>query len=392
MAATATARREEPAFVRRPSLGADEYHTNFRKVDCETISRLTSDEAGRVTSQMCRVYLSLLNAPVGRWEREGVLRFAGEECGDGWMTAWEQLVALVGVASATARKALKWMHEEGIVGYFAGKNGVGIRIFMNRAASSIGRRPASGQKNLRLIPASTGAPRASANDIPFKDSFADSEVLETDLNPRAPKSGAEEIEVVKSSPSPQRPSLNSLQYGKTETARGVIDPSATDELIGMLLVRLEPALRVAASQAAAQEHERTREWLESRGLPKAARVAQREAYNVLRQHGLIGDGAHTRARGEVGRRQCEPTEARRPSPEEIRELAEACVAMLEVHGQAVGVTLAKLSAEGGGRLCAEDADRVRALAEEMLGCPPATSATGNGTANNAPPRMPREIQ
>jgi hypothetical protein len=67
--------------------------------------------------------------------------------------------------------------------------------------------------------------------------------------------------------------------------------------------------------------------------------------------------------------------------------------MLEVHGQAVGVTLARLSAEGGGRLCAEDADRVRALAEEMLGgYPPATSAPGNGTANNAPSRMPREIQ
>jgi hypothetical protein len=58
--AAATA-REVPTFVRRTSLGANEYHTNFRKVDRETISRLTSDEAGRVTSQMCKVYLSLLN-------------------------------------------------------------------------------------------------------------------------------------------------------------------------------------------------------------------------------------------------------------------------------------------------------------------------------------------
>jgi hypothetical protein len=392
--AVATARREAPAYVRRATLGADEYHTNFRKMDCETISRLTSDEAGRVTSQMCKVYLSLLNAPAACWEREGVLRFAGEERGDRWTTAWEQLVALAGVASATARKALKWMHEEGIVGYFAGKNGVGIRIFMNRAASSIGRRPAHGQKNLRLVPASTEAPRASADDTPFKDSFADLEVLETDLNPRAPKNGADETKVLKSSVSPQRPSSDSLQRGETETetARSVVDLSAADELTGMLLVRLEPALRAAASQAAAREHERTREWLENRGLPKAARVAQREAFNVLRQQGLIGADAQTRARGEVGRRQCESTDARRRAPEEIRELAEACVAMLEVHGQAVGMTLAELSAEGGGHLSAEDTDRVRALAEEMLGRQPATSANGKGTSTDVPARAAREIQ
>jgi len=390
--AAATARREEPAFVRRTTLGADEYHKNFRKMDCETISRLTSDEAGRVTSQMCKVYLSLLNAPAGCWEREGVLRFAGEERGDRWTTAWEQLVALVGVASATARKALKWMHEEGIVGYFAGKNGVGIRIFMNRAASSIGRRPAHGQKNLRLVPASAEAPRASADDMPFKDSFADLEILETDLNPRAPKSGAEEIKVLKSSTPPPRPSPGSLQRGKTETAERVVSPSAAGELTEMLLARLDSALRIAASQAAAREHERTREWLENRGLPKAARVAQREAFNVLRQQGLIGADARTRARGEIGRRQCEPAEVCRPSSEEIRELAEACVAMLEVHGQAVGVTLDRLSAEGGGHLCAEDADRVRSLAEEMLGHASATSAKSSGTSNSAPARVPREIQ
>lgn len=56
----------------------------------------------------------------------------------------------------------------------------------------------------------------------------------------------------------------------------------------MLLGRLEPAVREAAAQAVAREHERTREWLERRGLPKAARVAQREVYNVLRQYGVIG--------------------------------------------------------------------------------------------------------
>src|SRR3712207_8744426 len=44
------------------------------------------------------------------------------------------------------------------------------------------------------------------------------------------------------------------------------------------------------------------EWLENRGLPKAARVAQREAYNVLKNHGVISAVAErARADLEVGR-------------------------------------------------------------------------------------------
>jgi hypothetical protein len=142
-----------------------------------------------------------------------------------------------------------------------------------------------------------------------------------------------------------------------------------DVLTEMLLGRLEPAMRKAAVQAAAREHERTREWLESRGLPKVARVAQREAYNVLRQHGLFGDAASRTRRGvEVGRAQCATADARQLSPDEIRELTETCVAMLEVHGRSIDVTLAELSAEAGGVLLVEDAPKVsepaRALASE----------------------------
>jgi hypothetical protein len=362
--AAATA-REAPTFVRRTSLGENEYHTNFRKVDRETISRLTSDEAGHVTSQMCKVYLSLLNLPAKFWEREGVLRFAGEERGGEWVTAWEQLVSLVGVASATARKALRWMHEEGIVGYFAGKNGVGIRVFINHAASSIGTRSA-GKKILEFPPASSRGARTSSDEAAFSDSFADSEVLETDMNSRAPKNGAEQTEVVKTSHTPRRPEPTTVRPSGPQTARGTASPLDADVLVEMLLGRLEPAMRKAATQAAAREHERTREWLESRGLPKAARVAQREAYDVLRHHGLVGDAAsRMRAGVEVGRRQCATSDARQLSPDEIRELAETCVAMLEVHGQSIDVTLTELSAEAGGVLLVEDAPKVRELARAL---------------------------
>jgi DNA-binding transcriptional regulator YhcF (GntR family) len=357
---TVATTREAPEFVRRTYLGANEYHTNFRKMDCKTISRLTSDEASRACSQMCKVYLSLVNAPTECWEREGVLRFAGEERGGRWVTAWEQLVSLVGVASATARKALVWMHREGIVGYFAGKNGVGVRVFLNRAASSIGQRLSPGQKNLRLIRASTEAPRASAGDTPFSDSYADLEVLDIDLNPRAPKNGAEMNGEFKTLPIPPPP--------ESSRAR-VITASAfsAEEIVNRLLRELVPSVESVAVRAAAREHERMREWLENKGLPKAARVAQREAYNILRQHGLITtEVRHARSDTTItGRSEHTLTRSRPLSAEVIRELAETCVAMLEVHGQAIDVTLAQLSAEACGVLLVEDAPRVRELAEAM---------------------------
>jgi hypothetical protein len=136
-----------------------------------------------------------------------------------------------------------------------------------------------------------------------------------------------------------------------------------DELVRRLKVELEPALRTAAVQAATREHERTREWLENRGLPKAARVAQREAFNVLRQLGVIKDSGR-RARTEliVGQHSQTAYKPKRLTPGEITEVAEICVSMLEGHGQAIDVTLAEISTEAGGYLLAEDAPSVRELA------------------------------
>src|ERR1051326_6857356 len=358
-----------PTFVRRTRLREDEYHTNFRKVDCETISRLTSEDATRVTSQMCKVYLALLNAPAECWEREGVLRFAGEERGGARVTAWEQLVSLAGVASATARKALRWMHDEGIVGYFAGKNGVGIRVFINRAASSIGRRPTPGQKNLRLVRASNEAPRASANDAPFNDSFADSEVSDPDVNLRAPKNGADKGRASKESPEPAPTPSGAFPPNVGHDIAPARAPGAIslEDVVARLRAELEPAVREAARQAAASEHERTREWLENRGLPKAARVAQHEAYNVLRKYGVITELARSaRAHSDVGRGDYVSLSPHPLSPEEVTELAQACVAMLETKGQSVDVTLSEMSAEAGGFLLPEDAPRVREKANSLL--------------------------
>ena len=359
-----------PRFVRRTALGPNEYRRNFRQIDGDVISAVTSREADCVTPLMSKIYLRLVHAPAEYWERDGVLRFEGELRDDRHVTAWDALCEVVGVASATARKALLWMHGQGIVGYFAGKNGVGIRVFINRAASSIGSR-AAGQKILEFPRASSEGARTSPDEVAFSDSYADLEVSDIDLNPRAPKSGAGQTEVVKKDPDPHPTCTRHPPQGVS--MENVPPPRTTlrvevlvGEIVSRLRRELEPSLQSAARQAAAQEHERTREWLESRGLPKAARVAQREAYNVLRKYGVVTEAARA-SHAEVGRGGHTPLGSHALAEEEVTELAQACIAMLEAQGQAVEVTLSEMSTAAGGFLLPEDASRVGQKVESLLG-------------------------
>jgi hypothetical protein len=319
---------------------------------------------------MGTLYLTLVDAPPKYWEREGVLRFAGGEAeGGAQMTAWQQLVALMDCGNTTAKKALDWMHGQGVIGYYAGKNGAGIRIFLNRAAASIGKR--AGQKNLRLVRTPASTLRTPAAGTPFNDSFADPESLDPDTDPRAPETVAEDTGVVKTEPD-QQPTA--FRHSPEGTGIGKGRPLGVplrfevpvDEIVSRLKCELEPSLPAAARQAAAREHERTREWLESRGLPKAARVAQREAYKVLRKYGLVGDAARP-AHAVVGRGHHPASADPQPlSDGEVEELAQACLAMLEVKGQSVELTLSEVSAEAGGFLLPADAPRVRARIEALL--------------------------
>jgi hypothetical protein len=365
-----------PRFVRRTSLGANEYRKNFRQLDREVIDAVTSREADRVTPLMGKIYLRLSNAPDKYWEREGVLRFEADPGEEKPVNAWAQLCEVAGVASATAAKALRWMHEQGVIGYFAGKNGAGIRIFLNRASSSIGvRRGQAGEKILAFPRASSGKPRASAGEAAFSDSYAGLEVLETDKNSRAPKNGADSPPVGKTAsrqnheaavPSSHEPQCVMPPNPATPPGPSLAVP--VEEIVRRLRSELEPALREAARQAATREHERTREWLENRGLPKAARVAQHETYNVLRKYGLIdGAGRAAGSTSEVGRGGCTPPESRPLSGAEADELAQACVAMLEAQGRPVERTLSEMSIEGGGFLLPADAARVRERAVDLLG-------------------------
>jgi hypothetical protein len=367
-------------FVRKTQLSANEYHKNFFKLDEEIIAAITSTEADKVTPLMSKIYLRLVNAPGRYWEREGVLRFEAQCREAVQVKAWDVLCEVLGVASATANKALTWLHDCGIIGYFAGKNGVGLRIFLNRASSSIGLRAASaGQKILRFAPASSCEGHASQDEAAFNDSFAVSEVLDTDLKPHAPKNGADTKTVDEKVPAPPRPPSTRPRAPNRGEGREVdtLQPSSVvsvDEIVERLKTELEPCVKAAATQAATQtaarEMARTREWFETKALPKAVRVAQHETYDLFRKHGSH-DERERRARadlevGRAGSDSYEPPVPHKLTPEEVREIAETCVALLEAQGKSIGATLSEISSEGGGWLLPEDAPRVRAAAETLL--------------------------
>ena len=54
------------------------------------------------------------------------------------------------------------------------------------------------------------------------------------------------------------------------------------------------------------------------------------------------------------------------SAEEVRDFAQACVAMLETQGQSIEVTLSGMSSKAGGLLLPEDVGRVREKAHSLL--------------------------
>ena len=367
-----------PRFVRKTVLAPGEYRKNFHQIDRDIIAALTSPEADRVTPLMGKVYLRLISAPAEFWEREGVLYFAPGDRDGHPIKSSRVLYEVLGVASATAHKALRWLHGQGIIGYFAGKNGVGIRVFLNRAASSIGvREGTAGRKILPFTRGSNDARRGSNVEPAFNDSFADPESLDTDLDPPAPKNGAAGRKPLagEEAPDHDHAPMNSgsafTQTGPHSRRRrgsaNQLDGIDGDELIERLAEEIVPHVR----SAAAREHERTREWFDTHALPKAIRVSQRAAYDVLRAHGVIND-PRSGARGgkgsaglEVGRHV--PAAAAEPLTDaDVNELAQSCVALHETRGQAIERTLAEMGVESGGFPLPEDAPRVRAKAEALL--------------------------
>jgi hypothetical protein len=279
-AATAAGR-----FVRRTSLGDDEYRVNFKQIDCEVLKALTSDEACAVTPSMSKIYCRLLLAPSSCWEREGVLRFVGEEREGETLTAWEQLIELTGVANSTLSKALRWMHGTGVIGYHPRKNGVGIRIFINRASSSIRRR---GQKNLRLVSTPSDRSPAPPDETPFNEGKSRID-LDKDITPRAhPRAVIAPLFNSSSHTDAQAPVTKRKAHHSNVAPLTQID---IGQVVGMVKIELKSAFASICDDAIASACRNAaamnREWFEKAAIPKAVRVAQSEAFNVLRSHGVI---------------------------------------------------------------------------------------------------------
>jgi hypothetical protein len=155
-----------PQFFHKTALAPHEYRKNFRQIDCDAIALVRSDEATAVTGLMSKIYLGLIGADHRFFEREGVLHFTSEVRHSTTVTAWQIMCEVLGVAGNTAAKALKWLHEKRVIGYHAAKNGVGIRIFLNRAASSVGTRTSLPAAKVAPAPALINIPPAEKN-LPF---------------------------------------------------------------------------------------------------------------------------------------------------------------------------------------------------------------------------------
>jgi hypothetical protein len=224
---------------------------------------------------------------------------------------------------------------------------------------------------------SNGLARTSPGETPFNDSFAVSEVLDSNIYPGAPKNGAVnqtfsdsgfgQTSGITRRLSPElRPEVERTSQAQSHAQSLAEIP--VDRIVSRLRGELEPALRRMAREAAAGEHERTREWLESKGLPKAARVAQRETYDALRRQGFLKDAAKN-SPADVGRGVPVSLSPRRLPEDEVFELAEACLALLEAKGQPVALTLSEMNVASGGFLLPEDTSRVLEKVEALLnGC------------------------
>jgi hypothetical protein len=280
-----------PQFVRRTMLADDEYRVNFKQIDNDIIKALVSKQARSVTPLMSAIYLGLLAAPRHCWEREGVLHFRGEDRIETSLTAWEQMRELAGVANSTLSKALDWMHRTGLIGYDARANGAGIRVFFNRAKSSIRSRPA--EKILRLVPAPIESAPAPSAGMGFKEHgfqrVPENDIFRAVARDSAPGHGGH-------SSGPCESIANDSPHPVDDSFRTAPEQPA---LVNRFMQDISNKLQSEIALAVKRETDATKQWLLNHGIPKATRVAQRETFDLLRAQGLIAK--NNRSSIDVGR-------------------------------------------------------------------------------------------
>ena len=76
---------------------------------------VTSEEADRVTPDICSIYLRLVTAPEQWWQENEVLSIKAESRDGVSRLAWSILLEYLQVPSETARLALAWFEEKGFI-------------------------------------------------------------------------------------------------------------------------------------------------------------------------------------------------------------------------------------------------------------------------------------
>lgn len=309
----------QSVFLPRTTLSPDESRFNYSILDNPALDLLISEEAINACSKMSTIYLRLRRAPWKWFEKSGVLLIHG----DGTRTAWEILCELAGVASATLNKAIQWMKEKKVIGYWAGKNNTGIRIFFNVAAGSIRKE----QKNLRLVPTSSDALRTSANEAAFIDSFAIKSIQDSDNRagaraeapPAATTPELQEMplfaaldESAAAAPIEPPPTMPRPPLRLVPPAELPVSVEVQQAIIGVFAARLSELEQLVREMARTAV---TWQWLQKAGLPQMARVS---AETTLRMLGGKKSGS-SRALREVDVGASQPV----ISPERLAEMEAA---------------------------------------------------------------------
>jgi hypothetical protein len=83
----------------------------------DILEKIESHEASNVTVFMALIYLRLIQAPEHLWVQQNVLRVTTTVQEGVLITPWKQLLTLLKVSPATARKALSWLEQQRILTY-----------------------------------------------------------------------------------------------------------------------------------------------------------------------------------------------------------------------------------------------------------------------------------
>lgn len=283
-------------FIRRTTFQPDEQHINFTKLDNDILDVITSPAACEICPSIARVYLRLLRAPFRYWEREGVLYFNGEDSDLGHHTAWQQLTSITGVGNTTLSKALRFLHDTGVIGYSAKAAGAGIRIFFNHAQASIKKRA---QKNLRLVTAPvkcssnpetratfSGIPSQEVQDINFRTA------VRTQFQSVTPTK-------IESATEPDRSGfISTVSIPPTSPSQSCAFPASKT-----LQPQVLPELRIGEPLQVLQN------WLNNKAIPKATRIAVKESLDWLKAQGFISkQSKHLQQKESQGSKSAAPNQ------------------------------------------------------------------------------------